>query len=223
MKKEKTYTLREIKRAWKKAGRYPMEMPLISKELIEKVTSKPPQPDYRPLPGTPISSPRIPAQHLSRRWAIAASIAALLLVGGGLGYWTVSSRQEMPLPVAQNATSTTPTAQAMSQTISQESRTTPLPQHKTSSPIAPKADFPIVAKADIGEHIPEDTLVKSREENTVKQENLVADNGVHTTRKWQLPAPTVDVPHGAVYCSSKDNNSDCDADAIMGGITSLLI
>lgn len=74
---KKTITLHSIKRLWKRTGQRSVEVPLITQELIDEITTKP----YHAAP-MPLRIPTRPPKSNHRlAWATAASI--LLLIGAG--------------------------------------------------------------------------------------------------------------------------------------------
>lgn len=80
-RKKSPITLRSIKHLWERTGRRPVEVPLITKQLIDEITSQPRQYD-----ATPFLVPTSTQPYPRRRWIWAAA-ASVLLLFGALSLW----------------------------------------------------------------------------------------------------------------------------------------
>ncbi|MCQ2261958.1 MAG: hypothetical protein MJZ42_02245 [Bacteroidales bacterium] len=83
-RKRTKITLRSIKRLWKRMGRRPVEVPLISQKMIDEVTAQPRQATPVPILIPVTSQPHHNTSKLRYRLAAAASV--LLLIGTGT-FW----------------------------------------------------------------------------------------------------------------------------------------
>lgn len=108
-RRDKPITLRSIKQLWLRTGRRPVEVPLITKKLLDEVTSQPRRPNPTPLH---ISSQRhlrsmMPMPHHRLAWTTAACTAALMTVGG---IWLTSTTgdEEKGLMIARTEHSIAP-------------------------------------------------------------------------------------------------------------------
>lgn len=127
MKKEDKEMLRYMMKTWERYHEKPLRVPLVTKELIDRITSQPPQADHN-------NRPVVPSSHKSpvfRRYrAMAAVMAAVVALGVCVHLFIRTQPLPAAPPVAKNIltpaspSSTVPTAT----TATTETKTSPQAQ-----------------------------------------------------------------------------------------------
>ena len=82
-RRKKTITLRGIRHLWKRTGRRPVEVPLVTRELVDKVIAQPRQssPITLQMPDSSNHAPSTLGNGHRLQWMVAASVVLLVAAG----------------------------------------------------------------------------------------------------------------------------------------------